>query len=224
MDPNWPQIAEQFETAQVPAPLMDRLWAAGWRHFGRRFFRMSFDLQDGRPARILPLRVNVGAFEPSKSQRRVLRANADLECRVEPAVVGAEQRLLFEAHKVRFKSNVPERLEDFLGENPASGPCATVQVGLWLKDRLVAAAFLDLGVAGVSSVYATFDPGESRRSLGVCTVLKEIELARIMGARHYYIGYAHDVPSPYDYKKRFGAAEVYDWRFWRPWQGGGEKP
>ena len=57
-----------------------------------------------------------------------------------------------------------------------------------------------------------FDPDESRRSLGVYTILLAIERARSMGQRHYYPGYASREPSPYDYKKNFAGLEEYDWR------------
>jgi arginyl-tRNA--protein-N-Asp/Glu arginylyltransferase len=80
-----------------------------------------------------------------------------------------------------------------------------------LGERMVAASFLDLGMAAVSSVYGIFDPSESHRSLGIFTMLKELEYAAELGCRMYYHGYACQEPSPYDYKKRFAGLEFYDW-------------
>jgi leucyl-tRNA---protein transferase len=83
---------------------------------------------------------------------------------------------------------------------------------------LVAASYLDVGREGASSVYACFDPDESARSLGTATFLWEIAYAQRRGCRYLYPGYVYDVASPYDYKKRLGALEAFDWTLWRPFQ------
>ena len=57
-----------------------------------------------------------------------------------------------------------------------------------------------------------FDPSESRRSLGVYTILLAVELSRRLGSLYYYPGYASREPSPYDYKRNFHGLEEYDWR------------
>ena len=56
------------------------------------------------------------------------------------------------------------------------------------------------------------DPAESRRSLGVYTMLLAIEHTRRLGRRLYYPGYGTREPSPYDYKRNFAGLEEYDWR------------
>jgi arginine-tRNA-protein transferase len=95
-----------------------------------------------------------------------------------------------------------------------------VQVEVRAGQRLVAVSYLDLGRHAASSVYAFFDPEESRRSPGWLTFLAEIEHARALGCRHLYPGYAYLESSAYDYKKRLGALEAYDWSHWQPWEPG----
>jgi leucyl-tRNA---protein transferase len=113
----------------------------------------------------------------------------------------------------------------FLGDQPATVPCENVTVAALDAGQPVAASFLDLGKEGVSSVYAIFDPAESRRSLGIFTLLKEIEFARERGYRFYYPGYACHEPSPYDYKKQFAGLEWFDWEGnWKPLRGHQVKP
>jgi arginine-tRNA-protein transferase len=115
---------------------------------------------------------------------------------------------------------VPPNLESFLGDRPNKVPCENVTVGVYEGSRLVAASFLDLGGEGVSSVYGIFDPVDSWRSLGILTMLYEIEYARERGCKYYYPGYACHEASPYDYKKQFDGLEWYDWREWRPLERG----
>ena len=174
---------------------MDALWANGWRHFGPIFYRYRQCLTSAGIRNVQPLRLDVNHFEPDAGQRRVLRKNADLEIRVKTAELLDDRRVLFDLHKQRFAENVPNSLEDFLGPAPHAGPCQTLELGAFLGDRLLAASYLDVGATGVSSIYAFFDPDESRRSLGTATLIWEILLARRTGRRWHYPGYAYIEPS-----------------------------
>ncbi len=74
-----------------------------------------------------------------------------------------------------------------------------------------------MGRRATSAVYAMFEPEESRRSLGVFTMLEAMRYTRASGRRFYYPGYACREPSVYDYKKNFAGLEQFDWGgAWRP--------
>ena len=62
-----------------------------------------------------------------------------------------------------------------------------------------------------SSVYGLFNPAQSNRSLGIFTMLMEIDYAIRHGLDYLYSGYATREPSHYDYKKKFAGLEIYDW-------------
>ena len=191
---------------------MDALWAEGWRHFGPIFFRYRRWRHEGRSLTITPLRMELSRFGPSRSQRRVVARNRDLRVEVRPTALDAETFEMFEAHRRRFRSDVPDSLHNFLSHAPAEVPCRNETIRVYSGSRLVAAHFLDVGEGAASSVYSIFDPAESRRSLGVYTILLAVERSRRLGCRHYYPGYACREPSPYDYKKNFAGLEEYDWR------------
>jgi len=217
-----PQIDEQFVEWLVAPERLDELLAEGWRHFGPVFFRYSSMEWNGALVRVQPLRVVIADTSLSKSQRRVLRRNADLKLSVRPTRIDDERRRLFEAHRRRFTEKAPEALEEYLGAEPAVCPCENVEMALSQGERLLAASFLDVGRCAASSVYAIFDPAEGRRSLGTCTMLWEIQYARERGCRYYYPGYAFHESSKLDYKKHFKGVEWYDWHgHWRPLVGDG---
>lgn len=201
--------------AQTPDQ-MDALWLKGWRHFGPIFYRYQKANTASGLRNVLPLRIPVQEFTPSKSQRRVLRRNSDVEVRVKRAQLDAGRQRLFDLHKQRFKDNVPNSLEDFLGPSPQAGPCLTVEVGGYLDGRLIAASYLDVGTRSVSGIYAFFDPEHSNRSLGTATMLWEIFIARRSGKLWHYPGYCYVEPSGYDYKRNFRPIQCYDWQSWKP--------
>jgi arginine-tRNA-protein transferase len=198
---------------------MDELWAEGWRHFGAIFFRYRRWDHAGRHYTVTPLRVDLSRFAPSRSQRRVLARNRDLRVEVRPTEPDREMKRMFENHRRRFREEVPDSLQDFLSHAPATVPCRNETICVYEGGRLIAAHFLDLGRDSTSSVYAMFDPAESRRSLGIHTMLLAIDYSRSRGCRYYYPGYACREPSLYDYKKKFAGLEYYDWRgSWLPLQ------
>lgn len=214
-----PLIHEVGTLDHAPPPLMDRLWALGWRHFGRDFFRYSVMAgEHGEIQTIQPLRLPLADFSPNKSQRRVIRRNHDADTRIVPATVDAEREALFLLHRGRFATNAPESLRDFI-PSPAPGrlPCECVCVEVRIGGSLAAVSYLDVGDEAVSSVYALFDPRASRRGLGTFTLLEEIRWARSQGKRWLYPGYATREPSAYDYKKAFRPLEYFDWEGnWKP--------
>lgn len=200
-----------FECHSVPPEMMDRLWEAGWRHFGESFFRYSLNVNDDGVQTITPLRVDLEKFTLSRSQRRVLTKNADLRCEFTPARLSDEALAMFQRHKERFTENVPDDLDTFLSSDPATVPCPCVECRVHLGDELIALSYLDLGEGSTSAVYGMFEPAHSRRSLGIYTLLREIEFTQARGCRYYYPGYATREPSAYDYKKQLRGLEMLDW-------------
>ena len=210
-------IDERFVADLVTADEMDLLWADGWRHFGTQF-----SLQRRRPSRelriVLPLRIDLANFRLSKSQRRVLRRNEDLEVEVVPVSIDRDAEELFDRHKERFDHSVPDSLYNFLSPNPSNSPCDAKQVIVRDNGTLVAISYMDVGHRATSGIYAMFEPAMTGRSLGVFTLLKEIEYSIDQGKEFYYLGYAYEGQSFYDYKKRFRGTETFDWnKNWMPY-------
>lgn len=211
-------LNQAFHCPSVPPEIMDRLWEAGWRHFGPSFYRYSLSVDDGGVRTITPLRLNLENFILSKSQRRVLRKNEDLRHEFVPATLSMQARMMFQRHKARFKDNIPDDLDTFLSETPATVPCPCQECRVYAGDQLIAISYLDIGQEATSAVYGLFEPDHSPRSLGTYTLLKEIQHSQSLGCRYYYPGYATVEPSPYDYKKQLHGLEVLDWESgtWSP--------
>jgi arginine-tRNA-protein transferase len=204
-------INQEFYADAVTAGQLDALLSDGWRHFGTHFFRYNLAVYNGDIRRVLPLRIRLADFTLSKNQRRVLRKNEDLRVEIRPIAITDESNELFHRHKQRFVQGVPATIYDFVSSEPATVPNEGREIAVYLEDRLVAVSYFDDGQTAVSGVYAIFDPDESARSLGLFTMLKEIEYSIETGREFYYQGYAYEGESFYDYKKRFRALEVFDW-------------
>jgi arginine-tRNA-protein transferase len=204
-------INEEFYADAVRPDQMDTLWSEAWRHFGSHFFRYSLGFYREDIRQVLPLRIRLADFTLSKNQRRVLRTNEDLNVSVRPIVIDDDTEALFHRHKQRFEHSVPDTIYDFLSPEPATTPCSAYEVRVTRGDELVAVSFFGVGEQATSGIYAMFEPAMSERSLGIFTLLKEIEYSIEQGKQFYYLGYAYEGESFYDYKKRFRGTETFDW-------------
>jgi len=208
-------INEEFYTRAVSPQQLDLLLADGWRHFGEHFFRYNVGPHELELRRVLPLRISLKDFKVSRSQRRIIKRNQDLQSVIRPIEITTEKVILFEKHKQRFKHSVPNSIYDFLSSVPADVPCEAFEVSVYAQEKLLAASFFDVGATAISAVYAMFETEESSRSLGIFTMLLTIEYALKSGKSFYYPGYAYEGNSFYDYKKRFSALETFDWNgYW----------
>lgn len=207
-----PFINEQFFANSISPLHLDRLLADGWRHFGTHFFRYSYGFYELDVRRVLPLRIRLSEFAFSKSLRRTLAKNSDLVTINRPIEITPECEMLFDRHKQRFQGGVPNSIYDFLSHRPDHEPCNARELSVYEeKEKLIAVSYFDTGERTNSGIYAMFEPSESRRRLGIFTMLKEIENAIESGKEFYYQGYAYEGSSFYDYKKQFRGTEYFDW-------------
>lgn len=174
--------------ASLTPEAFDRMLDAGERRSGRMMYRT----QCPACTACQPLRIPVSRFAPTQSQRRVWRRNEG-EVRVEVGVpqVSWDRLHLYNRHKQeRGLSHSDEPLTAQGYRNWLIDTCTdTREVRYFVGPRLVAVSILDFGRRSASSVYHYFDPDESRRSLGVYSVLKELELCRRSDIEWYYLGF-----------------------------------
>lgn len=187
---------------------------SGFRRSGRMIYQPV--CRDCRECR--PIRVPVGAFRPTTSQRRCARRNADLVVDVAPPELTDEKtdvyaRYVRDWHH-RDDEADPERLRDFLYDSPTDSLEFTYRDPL---GRLIAVGLCDIGPASLSSVYFYFDPADAARGPGTFGALHEIDWSATHGLAHYYLGYwVRDCPAM-TYKANFRPAEVLSVNgVWRP--------
>jgi len=188
-------------------PLHERLSRAGFR----RSHNIAYAPVCPGCQACVPIRVVSEEFTPDRTQRRILRANADLTVSEMPARATAEQFTLFQ----RYQKN---RHAD--GDMAAMGyydyramiEDTPISTGILefrdAQDRLLGACLTDWLADGLSAVYSFFDTDEDKRSLGTFAVLWLIGRARSLGLPYVYLGYWVPESRKMAYKARFRPSEV----------------
>lgn len=201
--------------APTPTKYQD-LMDAGFRRSGDVVYRPACR---GCSA-CVPLRVPVARFVPSRSQRRALRRNTDVEMTVSEPRLDDERFELF----LRYQDSqhdgtmITSRAgyEHFL----VAGFAGAVEMSYRVAGRLVGVGIVDMTDRALSSVYFYFDPNERRRSLGVYSILQEIELCRSRSLSHWYAGFYVADCRKMTYKADYRPHEFLHadgvWREWHP--------
>ncbi|MFN3259586.1 MAG: arginyltransferase [Pikeienuella sp.] len=167
----------------------------------------------------LSVRIPVASFEPSRSQRRVLKANRTVERRTCAPWATEEQYELFRA---------------YLGSRHADGGMAEMDICEFaamieettVRTRvieyhdaeaggLIAACLTDVMADGLSMVYSFFRPDLASRSLGVHMILDHVAIARQAGLPYLYLGYWVPGSRKMDYKAKFTPFEYFRGGAWR---------
>ena len=208
--PYLPERTQQLELASLASispQEYDEALAEGRRRFADTLFRPVC------PAchKCIPVRVPVATFQPSKSQRRVRRRNADIELEVGmPAISDDRLALYAEFHKNRHRRrgwpaphmDAYEYFFTFL-----DNVVPTLEFRYRLAGRLVGIAYVDESPLAFNSIYAFFAPDLGRRSLGTHDILVEIDEARRHGKDYLYLGYFVAGCLSMEYKAMFRPSE-----------------
>lgn len=207
--PYLPGLQRQFEyfwAMGVSGAELGELLAGGWRKFGPYYFRPV--CPDCRAC--IPVRIAVDDFSPSRSQKRVLRKNRDLEVSFGPLRFTDRVYEIYSRHsQARFSQE--SDFEDFLAGFYICS-CPTLQIEVRFDGHLIGVGFLDRADSALNSVYFCFDPAFSERNPGTFSILQEIGQARSLGLSHHYLGYFVPGCRHMLYKDHFRPREHLDWQ------------
>jgi len=195
-----------YEDADIDAYL-----AHGWSwSLDDDFWRDDSDCFSEGIFRSFPTRFRLKDFSLSKSLRRVLNKNRDLKAIIRPLSVTPRKSALYEKHYARYGEKVYLTLHQKY-RFPSNFPVKDMELCVYKNRKLLACSIFVVTKKSVQSNSAFWDLDEPRRSLGILTVLLEMQYAIRKKKNFYYLGaYSKQNPN-YQYKTRFPGLEFYDW-------------
>ncbi|RMG27818.1 MAG: hypothetical protein D6730_06390 [Bacteroidetes bacterium] len=216
-----------FPHSLSPARL-DRYLASGWFRSASMLYRLKLVCMEGDFHSPVNIRLKLGHYHFKKRLRKIMRRN-ESRFRVEigRASINQHKERLYQQQKHRFRGFVFESLLQFLQLDAYQQIFDTYEVCVYEGSRLVALSYFDMGQHSIASLIGLFDqaPAYKKYSLGLYTMLVEIDYALACGKRYYYPGYVLDRESEFVIKLRLGDFEFYNWKGrWRPMEKFREEP
>lgn len=165
----------------------------------------------------ISVRIVAPDFQPSRSQRRNLHRNSDLQAiACDPWATEEQYRLLRQYLKNRHPEGGMAGMDAYdFAEMIESSPVETVVVEYrepgpnGQPGRLVGACLTDRQSDGLSMVYSFYDTGPGARpGLGTYMILDHVRQAAEAGLRNVYLGYWVKGSTHMDYKRRFAPLEM----------------
>lgn len=212
----------QQARSQVAAPghlihsdTYSQLIDQGFRRSGLFTYRPHCD--DCRAC--IPLRVNVEAFKPTRTQQRTLKRHQHLIPLVAELAWSDEHYALYTRYQARRHPNggMDEDNRQQYGEFLLASRVNTRLVEFRDQDgTLQMVSIIDVLEQGLSSVYTFYDP-DTRGSLGTYGVLWQIQQCRQLNLPWLYLGYWIEESEKMAYKALFKPAE---YRIGGKWQAG----
>jgi len=191
-------------------PSYRRLLDAGFRRHGRRLYRPDCPACNACQVHRLPL----ASFAMSRSQRRCWRKGQEVfDVVVTEPACSDEKVALYNAYLAHQHDPAEEpadaaRYHEFFVATCLPGATREVQLRARENNALAGVGIVDLLDDALSTVYFFFDPAWSAYSPGTFSALAEIDWARSMGLRYYYMGYYIEGCRTMEYKANFGPCEL----------------
>ena len=180
----------------------------GFRRSGTHFYRPQCPNCNA----CISTRVDVKNFKLSRSQKRVIKNNADLTVLECTGIENLDDHFeLFEKY-IRLRHADGDmfpaskaQFQDFI--NSSSGN--TWFTEFRRHDKLIAVSVKDRLLDGWSAIYTYFDPDESQRSPGAFAILTMIDSAKHLGLPYVYLGYWIEDVEKMNYKTQYRPIELY---------------
>jgi arginine-tRNA-protein transferase len=201
---------------------LDRFLAHGWfRNCNMLGKQKIVCLAKGMHATI-NIRVNLQNYQfPKSLHKNYVRNTKQFRYEINPPILNDEKEQLYQAHKHRFAGTIlPTLALSLYGyENPKQNPFHTQEISVYDKDKLIAVSYFDIGNQTIASILGLFDHNYQKYSLGMFTMLLEIDFAIRLGKKYYYPGYILHKNIDFDYKLRLGNIQYHDGEnHWLPYQ------
>ncbi len=183
----------------------------GWRRFGKYYFHPT--CQGCNECK--SLRIEVNAFKASRSQKKALKRNKDTKIIIQKPTMTSMHLALYDkyhyykSNKDGWKQKNISRQEYF--ENFVDGAHDFGKEVLYIvDDKLVGVDLIDVLEDGISSIYFFYDPDYAHLSLGIFSLLYQIELAKILELEWIYLGYWVEGCKAFAYKPNFKPHQLLD--------------
>ena len=190
----------------IDKSLNSKLSDLGYRRSGAHLYRPDCDFCSA----CISCRIPIDQFEFNRVQRKIWNNNKDLQVIERNDLTCEESYSLYERYiNTRHADGdmypaTPEQFEAFIKTKTVD----TRFFMFYQESRLITVSVTDILDHGLSAVYTFFDPAESKRSLGIYSILHQINMANTLKLPHVFLGYWVKNCQKMEYKCKFRPLEM----------------
>ena len=219
MPRQYQKTANSLYFESIKGKVLDKFLAHGWYRMGPGIFTCHYIFYQGELLSTIWLRTVLENYTLSKSLRKIDRKNKQMFThQIEAFEHSTELEELYYNYTKTFKGKLPQSLHDYMSGSLDTNVYDTKIVKIYHDEKLIAASIIDIGQETLASIFGMYDPKYQKYSLGIYTMMLEIEYCQAADMPYYYMGYFVPGNPRFDYKLRVGHIEFYDMKteVWQP--------
>ncbi|MBT6615502.1 MAG: arginyltransferase [Deltaproteobacteria bacterium] len=176
-------VSYMFRADTLQSSVYEKMIDNGFRRSGHFFYKNNCP----NCTECISIRIRVQDFKMSRSQKRIWKKNKELRIVQHPVEFDKEGFELYCRYcQWKHESETSEEnYRDFLIATAVN----TIMMRFYNGRDLAGIGWIDMLENSLSSVYFAFSPDYAKRSLGVYSALKEIELALQMKKTYLHMGF-----------------------------------
>lgn len=204
-------IVQTYFPQRLSPARYDAYLASGWFRGSVMLYKMDLLCVENDLFSVVNIRLNLDTYIHKKRMRKILRKNnEEFSFIIGSAKVDVDRDQLYQSHKDKFKGFIHNNLSDYLHAGFPRTVFDTKEVAVYHGDKLIAVSYFDNGENSIASLLGLYDQSYNSYSLGLYTMLLEIEFAKEQNKKWYYPGYVLDKKSSFNYKLQLGEYEYYN--------------
>ncbi len=214
-------ISNWHDPEQLSPQQLDDYLANAWFRMGQSIFTCHFLCFNNLVYTALWIRLSLKKYVFKKRLRKILNRNRKgFHIQIQPAILNQQKNNLYQKYRKFFKGNISDCLKEYLLDNSEGNIYNTYECCVYDNEKLIAFSFFDVGKQSMASIMGVYDPDYAKYSLGVYTMLEEINFGLQKGKAFYYPGYVVPTYERFDYKLRIGDVDYYNvWKKnWLPYK------
>ncbi len=190
---------------------LDDYLEKGWFRMGQMIFTCHILCFNNDVYSTIWMRLDLENFAFKRRMRKILNRNNRLfRVEIGDPIFEGDRQALYQKHKKRFEGYIPGTLRESLFGLEEDNIYYTREIAVYDQDRLIAISYFDIGANSMASIMGLFDPDYEKYSLGMYTMIKEVEYGIDHNLKYYYPGYVVPGYKKFDYKLRIGEMDFYD--------------
>ena len=180
---------------------LDEYLERGWFRMGQTIFTTNFLKFNGIQYSVIWLRIDLLNFEPTKTQQKLQKLNANFRVRIEPSIaLSAEHLILFNKYKNHVPFDAAPSLTHLLYDDKFSNVFDSYEVNIYDHQKLIACGLFDLGKDASTGITCFYDPDYQKYSLGKYIMFLKMKFSKNQGMSYFYPGYFTPNYLMFDYK------------------------
>ena len=181
---------KQYYPKSIQGDELDLYLEEGWYRSGQVLFTTHLIILENDVYTPVWTRLPLENYSFKKRLRKLFnKNNKRFKIVFDKAFIDEEKEALYTQHKVRFGKYPPQTLRQYLLDCSKDSVFNSHEVRVYDGEELIAVSFFDIGNNSMMSILALYNQSYQKESLGIYTMLLEIDFAQKKGLKYHYSGY-----------------------------------